>query len=139
MSDDPMDTIEPMPNVLHLLGRKKANAKTAHLNAAELLDAVHAFLARLHQLIKQNTPVLLDRLLAAGAEELAFKDRNLVRDAVEERDNKVDARPKHRTQAAKPFNNKLFGLRHDANTDQNTNNNKRSQQDQDDIAPNQVG
>ena len=46
MSDDPMDTIEPMPNVLHLLGRKKANAKTAHLNAAELLDAVHAFLAR---------------------------------------------------------------------------------------------
>jgi flavin-dependent dehydrogenase len=35
----------------------------------------HAFLARLHQLIKQNTPVLLDRLLAAGAEELAFKDR----------------------------------------------------------------
>jgi hypothetical protein len=46
MSDDPMNTIEPMPNVLHLLGRKKANAKTAHLNAAELLDAVHAFLAR---------------------------------------------------------------------------------------------
>ncbi len=35
----------------------------------------HAFLARLHQLIKQHAPALLDRLLAAGAEELAFKDR----------------------------------------------------------------
>jgi 2-polyprenyl-6-methoxyphenol hydroxylase-like FAD-dependent oxidoreductase len=35
----------------------------------------HAFLARLHQLIKQHAPVLLDNLLAAGAEELAFKDR----------------------------------------------------------------
>ena len=46
MSDDPMDTIEPMPGVLHLLGRKKANAKTAHLNAAAMLDTVHAFLAR---------------------------------------------------------------------------------------------
>ena len=35
----------------------------------------HAFLARLHQLIKQNAPDLLDRLLEAGAEELEFKDR----------------------------------------------------------------
>lgn len=35
----------------------------------------HAFLARLHQLIKQHAPVLLERLLAAGAEELSFKDQ----------------------------------------------------------------
>lgn len=35
----------------------------------------HAFLARLHKLIKEHAPILLERLLEAGAEELLFTDR----------------------------------------------------------------
>jgi hypothetical protein len=50
--------------------------------------------------------------LALG--KLAFQHRNLVRNAVKEGHDEVQARPKHRAQLAKAFDHMLFRLRHDA-------------------------
>lgn len=67
---------------VHIIESDPISDYDTPLEAFELWDRrgspqsrhAHAFLARLHQLIKKHTPVLLERLLAVGAEELSFKD-----------------------------------------------------------------
>lgn len=56
--------------------------------------------------------------------QLAFQHRNLVRNPVQKRHDKVDARPQHRTQPAKAFDHMLFSLRHDPDAKKNANNDK---------------
>lgn len=66
---------------VHIIESDPISDYDTPLEAFELWDRrgspqsrhAHAFLARLHQLIK-TPPVLLERLLAVGAEELSFKD-----------------------------------------------------------------
>ena len=75
-----------------------------------------------------------DRILMGGG-QLAFQHRYLMRNPVQKRHDKVDARPQNRAQPPEPFHHEFVRLRHDPHAQKNADDDEQRQQDQEYVLP----